>query len=538
MAITDQVTRVFLGTEDPLTAADASWVSTNAGGVLFSRAFTDAQRSLYDSGTTIMGQYTNFTTMTKGTPASEYERWVATYGAAQIDAYLATDSQGDPYGHINGDSEYLCDFSNTDWLDFRLERIPEWEAVGKLGSTNLDQISMDLCPLYPVSNLIGTQGNPYADADTWKTNMIAAVTYVRARIDSGIAILCNGLREFLDETGFQADPASFEDYDGTDLVDPGTVADGVNIEAGLDYSSAGFEWLYTLRAMYRCSNASKIAVGAFVADTSSSPMSESEIQRRINNFVSYALVYKPSYTLFAARSETSFSPYPIESFPENGIDLGTPVEAVNSLFTSYATPVQQLITRTFTGGDAAYVALFNYSTSDVAVPSAYTSGYEQIRPTGYVQVVDGVTQAALGTANVGATIPAGTGMLLQPQSGVLTVTTDSLEQLTGECTAHFGVGETGMLIDTGEFHAGTDRAELRPFLDLQDGDDWEIAVDGKDQPGDRSDRSGLTYTATSAGAQSVGTGGIGRWLRAVIRARTPRLHRLGSAETDIKTDGE
>jgi len=529
MAITDQLTRVFLGTEDPLTAEDATWIAANSGAVLFGRAFTDTQRAEYDGGSTQLGQYTNFTTMLK----TEYTSWVATYGASQIDAYLATDSLGQTYGHINGGTEYLCDFSNTDWLDFRLARTPGWDAVGKLGSTNLDTISMDLCPLYPTSNLVGTQGNPYADVDTWKTNMIAAVTYVRARIDSGIAILCNGLREFLSEPGFQQNPAAFEDYDGTDLVNPGTIADGVNIEAGIDYDSAGFEWLYSLRAIYRCSNASKIAVAAFSTDTAAEPQSDAEVQRRVNNLVSYALVHKPSYTLFVDRSSNSFSPYPVQTFPEMGVQLGTPVEAVNANFTSYDTPTQGLITRTFTGGDAAYAVVFNYSAADIAMPSTYLTGYEQIRPNGYTEVTNGTTQAAMVTAAVPATVGPGEGFIMQPQSGTLTVTTDSLTQLTGACTVHFGVGPTGMMLDTGEFTVGQDRSEVLPSLDLQDGDDWEVAVAGKDQPGDRSDRTSLEYTAMSSGAQEIGTGGQGRWVRVVVRARTPRLHRIGAAEMNI-----
>lgn len=529
MAISDQLTRVFLGTEDPLTAEDATWIAANSGAVLFGRAFTDTQRAEYDGGSTQLGQYTNFTTMLK----TEYASWVATYGAVQIDAYLATDSLGQPYDHINGETEYLCDFSNTDWLDFRLERTPGWDAIGKLGSTNLDTISMDLCPLYPTSNLVGTQGNPYADLATWKSNMIAAVTYVRARVDSGIAILCNGLREFLSEPGFQQNPAAFEDYDGTDLVNPGTVADAVNIEASIDYGSAGFEWLYSLRAIYRCSNASKLAVAAFSTDTSAEPQSEAEVQRRVNNLVSYALVHKPSYTLFADRSSNSFSPYPVQTFPEMGVQLGTPVEAVNANFTSYATPTQGLITRTFTGGDAAYAVVFNYSTGSIAMPSTYLSGYEQIRPNGYTEVTGGTTQAAMVTAAVPAAVAPGEGFIMQPQSGTLTVTTDSLTQLTGACTVHFGVGPTGMLLDTGEFTVGQDRAEVMPSLDLQDGTDWEVAVAGKDQPGDRSDRSSLEFVATTAGAQEIGTGGQGRWVRVVIRAHSPELHRIGAAEMKI-----
>jgi len=530
MAISDQLTRVFLGTEDPLTEQDAAWIAANAGAVLFGRAFTDTQRAEYDGGSTQLGQYTNFTTMLK----TEYTSWVATYGAAQIDAYLASDSLGQTYGHINGGTEYLCDFSNTDWLDFRLERTPGWDAIGKLGSTNLDTISMDLCPLYPTSNLVGTQGNPYADLATWKSNMIAAVTYVRARVDSGIAILCNGLREFLSEPGFQSDPASFEDYDGTDLVDPGTVADAVNIEASIDYdSSPGFEWLYSLRAIYRCSNASKLAVAAFSTDTSAEPQSEAEVQRRVNNLVSYALVHKPSYTLFVDRSSNSFSPYPVQTFPEMGVQLGTPVEAVHDNFTSYDTPTQGLITRTFTGGDAPYAVVFNYSTGTIAMPSTYLSGYEQIRPNGYTEVTGGTTQAAMVTAAVPTTVAPGEGFIMQPQSGTLTVTTDSLTQLTGACTVYFGVGPTGMLLDTGEFTVGQDRAEVMPSLDLQDGTDWEVAVSGKDQPGDRSDRSSLEFVATTAGAQEVGTGGQGRWVRVVIRAHSPELHRIGAAEMKI-----
>jgi hypothetical protein len=533
MAVTDPGTRVTLGSNDPLTGVDAAWVAANIDGIIFSRNWNETNRALFDSGTTNIGQYVNFTTMTY----QERTQWSAQYGDAQIDAYLLLDGAGDPYNHINGNSEYLCDFTNTDWLDFRLATIPGWDIGNKLSTTNIDYLSLDLCPLYPVDNLIGTQGNPFADADTWKANMLAAVGYIRTNIHASILLLCNGLREFVGVDGFTSNPGSFDTYDGTDLIVPGTYADAATIEAGIEYPSQGVKWLYVLRALYRASVAG-ITGAAWKADTSSEPMGADEIQRRVNNFVSHALIYLPDYTVFNARTSVGFSPYPIQTFPENGINLGTPNEAVNANFTSHATPTAGLITRTFTGGDAEYVVLFNYDTTPAVIPTAYQTGYEQVRPTGYVEVVDSVTSAALVTAPVGTTLAAGDGMLLQPQAGTLTVTAGSLELLTGECTLYFGVGETGMLLDTGEFSVGHGKAEVLPAIDFQDGDAWEVAVIGKDQPGDRSDRSALEYTPTTSGAQEIGSGGQGRWVRTVIRSRSPKLHRIGAAELHLRFEDD
>lgn len=537
MALNDPQLRIRLGTDDPFTQTDVDYLKTLTASLKFSRNFTEAQRALFDSATTGIGQYVNFTSMTK----DEYASWVDTYGEAQIQGYLATDASGDFYDQVNNGNEYLCDFTDTDWLDFRLATIPGWDAVGKLGSTNLEFLSLDLCPLFPTKFLVGTQGNPYADVDTWKANMLAAVAYVRARIDAGIELICNGLRQFVfEDPRFVDNPAAFEDYDGVDLVNPGTYADAVGIEIGFDYApttTAVDEWLYTLRAIYRCASVSKLAGCGFKSDFRTEPQSESEIQRRVNNIVSYALVHDANYTTFSTGAEGEFTPYPTVAFPESALDFGTPVEAVDANFTGYAAPDYKLLTRSFSTG---YTVLFNFTAAPVAVPATYLSGYEQVRPNGYFTLQGGTTQSALVASAVPDTLQPGEGLLLQAQGNTLTVTTDALENLTGACTVYFGVGETGMMLDTGEFTVGDEYAEADVVVDFTAGDFWQAALQGSDTPGDRDDRTGLSFVDAGDGPQRISNTGRGRWLRAILRSLAPDDHQIGAAELDIKhdTDGQ
>lgn len=528
MAITDPGIRVILATEDRPTELDQTWVLANADGIMFTRSWTNANRALFDTGNTIIGQYVNFTTMR----IQEYDDWEDRgISTATLDSYLLTDNLGDRY-LVNGASEYLCDFSNTAWLDFRLSEIPDWEGVGMLGTSNIDYLSMDLCPLYPVPNLIGTQNNPFGTPTAWKAAMLACVGYVRTKIDAGIQLACNGLREFVGVPGFTADPAAFDAYDGTALISPGVYADAATAEADFDLPGQSQRWLYTLRALYRASLVG-ITGAAWKVDTTADTNSPAEIQKRINHFVSHALVYLPNYTVATMRSGNEFSPYPLQTFPEEAINLGTPDQAVDSRFTSYSTPALGLITRTFTGGDADYVMLFNYNITSVAIPTAYRTGYEQVRPNGFFQIVDGVTQAALTTAAVGTTLGAGHGMILQPQLNTLTVTADALEHLTGECTLYFGVSEEGQLIDSGWFPnpTGEEMKTLKMNLGVIAGTGFEFALEGAPSPGSRTAASGIAYTGVGASADEEILGGSrGRWNRVRVRNRTAELGKLDQVE--------
>jgi hypothetical protein len=129
-------------------------------------------------------------------------------------------------------------------------------------------------------------------------------------------------------------------------------------------------------------------------------------------------------------------------------------------------------------------------------------------------------------------------MILTQQGATLTVTTGSLAQLEGEVKLFFGVGETGMMIDTGEFIAGPGQTEASVYVDLQDGDDWEVSIQGKDQPGVRDNRQGMDFVPMAGGAQNTGTGGRGRWVRVILRALAPLLHRLGASEVDIRQEDQ
>jgi hypothetical protein len=499
-------------------AAEAAWIKANASNVTFTREIRNGERSYFTNTAAIPRAtlYCNFTTALD----SELTQWETTYGVAAVDAMKMKAPNGSTYTDIN-DNETLMDFTNTTWLDLRLSDIPEYNATNKLGNlANLDALSMDLCPLYPVKNLTPVHGNPFATEALWRANMLACIAYVRDRVDNDIHLFVNGLRQYYHEegSGFKDNPATFEDYDGRDAIEPGNYGSAAGIEVGLDYK-LGSRWkmLYSLRALYRASSQGLCVAPAMKVDTSARFVSEDENQRRINNLAVYALIHEADFTRFTQRGN-KFSQYPGRVLPEMDIVLGTPVEAVASMFTGYDEPVAQLFTRTFSGG---YTVLYNWDNKSVAIPTTYQSAYQQIRPTRDTGLLaNGTTDSAIEFAP-GAT---------------LTVTTASLAQLTGEVQLFFGVGSTGMMIDTGEFVAGRDRTEVKAVLDIQDGDDWEISVQGKDQPGVRDDRQAADFVPMASGAQNTGTGGQGRWVRVIIRALAPLLHRLGATEIEVKDD--
>jgi hypothetical protein len=516
------------------TAAEAAWIKANASNVTFTRTVKNGERSYFTNTAAIPRAtlYCNFTTALE----SELIQWENTYGVAAVDAMKMKAPDGSTYTGING-NETLMDFTNTTWLDLRLSSIPEYNSTNKLGNlANIDALSMDLCPLYPVKNLTPVHGNPFATEALWRTNMLACIAYVRDRVDNDIHLFVNGLRQFYHEiSDFRNNPASYETYDGTDAIEPGNYGSASGIEVGLKYD-LGDRWkmLYSLRALYRASAAGLCVAPAMKVNTGSQFVSEDENQRRINNLAVYALIHEADYTRFTQRGNT-FSQYPGRVLPEMDIVLGTPDTAVASRFTSYDEPVAQLFTRSF--GSGTYTVLYNWDNKTVAIPTTYQSAYQQIRPTLDTGLLaNGTTDSAIEFAPVGTTLGPWQGMIVTQQGSTLTVTTASLAQLTGEVQLFFGVGETGMMLDTGEFIAGQDRVEARAILDIQDGDDWELSVQGKDQPGIRDDRQAAAFVPMASGAQNSGTGGQGRWVRVIIRALAPLLHRLGATEIEVKDE--
>lgn len=117
-------------------------------------------------------------------------------------------------------------------------------------------------------------------------------------------------------------------------------------------------------------------------------------------------------------------------------------------------------------------------------------------------------------------------------SDTVTLAAD-LSGLSGTCTIYYGVGSTGMLVDTGWFAPGQRSADVGLLTDVTQGT-FDFALGGTDQPGDRSDRSALTYADLGSAYESTGTGGRGRYVRAVVRNRTPSASTLGHAELEIK----
>ena len=410
----DQKSVISVGTEDPTTSADEAYCAANIERMKFSRNFTEALRSPFMGASTYAQQYVNFTAMTAG----EYASWVASEGLATVESWLMPKPGGGFYEGIGTGTERLCDFTNTDWLDWRLSTIPGWNDTDYLGDTNLSLIQFDLCPLFPVENL--TDGvNPFGpldtDYDTWKTAMIDAVKYMRQRIDPSIKIITNSLREFLNETqtiggaSFTANPSAWEPYDGTDIFDPGVASDLIGIEIDVTYPTNVNELLYSLRALARAHNQSVKAGATFKFDHSNltDPVEE---RKRWSNLAAYGLVHDACLVYNPVSNSGGISPYPMVRLADTEIELGTPDQAVTSWFLNYTTPTTGLITRTF---DSGYVVLFNWSLADVLVPSAYGQNYRMLDAGTDVEVTAGTWTASLtNDPNVPDYIPAGEGIVL------------------------------------------------------------------------------------------------------------------------------
>ena len=119
-------------------------------------------------------------------------------------------------------------------------------------------------------------------------------------------------------------------------------------------------------------------------------------------------------------------------------------------------------------------------------------------------------------------------------SPTVTVTAD-LSGLSGNCTIYYGVGQTGMMVDTGWFAVGSRNSDLSLFTDVTSGS-FDYSLAGTDTPGDRSNRTGLSFTDLGTAYESTGTGGRGRYVRAVVRNRTAQSASLGHAEVEVKVE--
>ncbi|MGB1016513.1 MAG: hypothetical protein ACPG4T_20420, partial [Nannocystaceae bacterium] len=119
-------------------------------------------------------------------------------------------------------------------------------------------------------------------------------------------------------------------------------------------------------------------------------------------------------------------------------------------------------------------------------------------------------------------------------SPTVTVTADlsSLSVDAGALTIYYGAGPTGHMVDTGWKAYGDRQAEIKLLTDVTQGT-YEFALGATDTPGDRSDRSSLTYASLGSAHEDTGTSGRGRYLRAVIRSRAPEAASLGHAELEV-----
>mgnify|MGYP003145702658 CR=1 FL=1 len=119
-----------------------------------------------------------------------------------------------------------------------------------------------------------------------------------------------------------------------------------------------------------------------------------------------------------------------------------------------------------------------------------------------------------------------TGRYTSYSSPTVTVTAN-LSSLTGACTIYYGVGGTGLMLDTGWIDT---RSALSIHANLHSGASWEVALAGAEAVGLRSDRSGLSFTPMASTLEWTSYGGQGRHVRTVLRAFKPAAHVLSYAE--------
>lgn len=400
------------------TQEDQQFIIGNVDRIQFTREWSHADRAKLLVPGKVALQYTNFTTMRK----TEYNQWVAEYGQAQIDAYLWTkSSDGTFYDHIQGNSEYLCDITNTDWIDFRLARTEDYSSSARFKSCSISALNVDLCPLYPTTNLtLGILPTGIADAAAWKTAMLGMVEAVRARVDPTVLLVCNGLREYLNETGYPSTPsrAYWDDFRGDDLVDPGVRADALGIEAGIDYTGGGTEIREVWRQLHRASQAGVPVAASWKLDTTDLPNDPDEQDRREANLCAHAMVVEDfdSYRVLCnIRAEQEYSPFPIDHLPENGFIFGTPREPVAPWIAADTTVTPGIMERTF---DSGAVALFNYDTVAANLPTAYEVGWKRLTYDPDVKIVDGRANTEPVYEAAPVQIRAGHGIILVPDQAL------------------------------------------------------------------------------------------------------------------------
>jgi len=149
-------------------------------------------------------------------------------------------------------------------------------------------------------------------------------------------------------------------------------------------------------------------------------------------------------------------------------------------------------------------------------------------------IVVGTRVLVVDTAGVEVTATASS---YDAGTDILTVVGDlsSLSGTANACTIYYGVGPTGMMVDTGWFAAGSRNSDISLLTDVTSGS-FDFAIAGTDTPGDRSSRSGLSYADLGSAYETTGTGGRGRYVRAVVRNRTAQAASLGHAELEVKVE--
>jgi len=444
---------------------DQQFIIGNVDRIQFTREWSHADRSKLLTPGKVAIQYINFTTMRK----TEYNDWVAEYGQSQIDAYLWTkSSDGTFYGHIENNNEYLCDITNTDWIDFRLARTEDYSSSARFKSCSISALNIDLCPLYPTTNLtLGILPTGVADAAAWKAAMLGMVEAVRSRVDSTVLLICNGLREYLGETGYPLTPnrAYWDDFRGDDLVDPGVRADAIGIEAGVDYTAGGVEIREIWRQLHRAAAAGIPVAASWKLDTSDLPNDADERDRREANLCAHAMVVEDFETddsasvLCNIRPEQEFSPYPIDHLPENSFEFGAPREAVETWISTDAIPTAGLYTRTF---DSGAVALFNYDVSAANLPTEYEVGWKRLTYDPDVKLVNGRANTEPVYEAAPVQIRAGHGIILVPDKAL------DYEPV------HTDNADTGLL----EWRISLAAGESTDFLRCRDFDSVTVESDG------------------------------------------------------------
>ena len=411
------------------TSLQQKYVRRNVPTILFDRSAPKVFRDswIVAGHENNAGLYADFTTVIPS-EAEANPSWV--------NNWVRHDVQGDPI--IAPGGQYLMDFGNTDWLDARLASFPDSQTDPTLKNSNLSYLFLDLCNLYPVQHLGGAAYREAGGtAAEWRSEMLGMIEYVRGKIDLGVNIVTNSVRAQVGETdengvAYIENPVSWYPYDGADVFritnPPVASVIETNNRYGVEGPFTHHSWIYKLAVVVRILEDSNIptVLLSMHAHIDEELGIVSEIER-LSNWASYALIHKPGKTRFAQHlAQTHAVGNTPILFPENGIDLGYPVQGSRGKVPAYFSDsnelgqliyLPQVLAREF---DSGYVALFNTGIPNEAealpIPAEYQEGYELVGMTPHILLgLDGVFSGELTSAPMPPEIhiPPGRGFMIK-----------------------------------------------------------------------------------------------------------------------------